>query len=148
MQGRVLHVQMIRPFGRNERGAAAVEFAILGSIFIMMLIGIIAFGLYFTVAHGVQQVAAEAARAAVGGLSDSERGALAEARALEVVETYPFLQAGHLTVASQAVAGDVDLFQVTVTYDATHLGLSAFANILPLPPNAISRTSIVRRGGW
>lgn len=139
---------MMRPFRRDNKGAAAVEFAILGSVFVVMLIGILAFGLYFTVAHGVQQVAAEAARAAIGGLSDGERAALAESRAREVVETYPFLQGAHLTVASQAVAGDADLFEVTVTYNATHLGLSAFANLLPMPPDAISRTSIVRRGGW
>jgi hypothetical protein len=96
----------------------------------------------------VQQIAADAARAAVGGLSDSERRALAEARAIAEVEKFPLLLADRMTVEAGEVADDPDLFQVLIRYDATYLGLGAFSALLPSPADRIERASVIRRGGW
>jgi Flp pilus assembly protein TadG len=60
-----------------RKATAAVEFAIIFPIFLMLLFGIISFGAYLAVVHGIQQLAAEATRAAIAGLSDSERVTLA-----------------------------------------------------------------------
>jgi Flp pilus assembly protein TadG len=135
-------------FRKNTSGVAVVEFAIVGTLFILLVIGIIAYGMYFSVTHSVQQVAAEAARAAIGGLTDTERVLLATTRAEQVVGTYPMLDGDFMTVTATAMTDDPDLFEVTITYDATHLGLEAFAGLFPTPPDEIARTSVIRRGGW
>ena len=44
-------------FKRNKSGTAAVEFAILAPVFLLILMGMIAFGLYLGVANAVQQLA-------------------------------------------------------------------------------------------
>ena len=51
---------------RNEAGAALVEFALVVSLFAMLLYGLIAFGMILATKHTVTTAAAEAARAAVG----------------------------------------------------------------------------------
>src|SRR5687767_1739339 len=121
----------MRALSKDESGVAAVEFAIVAPIFIVITLGILVYGTYFTVAQSVQQLAAEAARDAIGGLSDGERQSLAVARANAQVNTYPLLVAEHFEVASGADEADPDLFEVTITYDATHLGLGPFSAILP-----------------
>jgi Flp pilus assembly protein TadG len=136
-----------RALSNDESGVAALEFAIVAPMFIVIMLGILVYGMYFTVAQSVQQLASEAARAAIGGLSDGERQSLALARAASQVNTYPLLMSEHFTVASAADPADPDLFQVTITYDATHLGLGPFSALLPVPADQIVRTSIIRRGG-
>lgn len=49
---------------RDERGATALEFAILAPVFFLIIIGIIAFGLLFWTKVGLQHGAAMAARCA------------------------------------------------------------------------------------
>jgi Flp pilus assembly protein TadG len=51
----------LRLFVRCRRGASAVEFAMLLPQFLMLVFGIVVFGAYLTMVHGVQQLAAEAA---------------------------------------------------------------------------------------
>lgn len=131
----------------DDSGVAALEFAIVAPIFILILLAVLVYGMYFTVAQSVQQLAAEAARAAIGGLSDGERQSLAVARANAQVGTYPLLMSEHFQIESGADGSDPDLFRVTITYDATHLGLAPFSSLLPLPADQIVRTSIIRRGG-
>ncbi len=59
-------------FGRREDGAAAVEFAIVGSLLFMMLCGIIEFGIVFNRYQGLQAGGREGARLA--SLSQSTVG--------------------------------------------------------------------------
>ncbi len=54
-------------FARCIRAASAVEFAMLLPLFLVLVFGIVVFGAYFTMVHGVQQLAAEAARSSVAG---------------------------------------------------------------------------------
>jgi Flp pilus assembly protein TadG len=55
---------------RDERGASAVEFALLAPIVFLLLFGLIQWGLYFWAAQGGSNAAREAARrAAVGDLT-------------------------------------------------------------------------------
>ncbi len=50
---------------RSERGAAAVEFALVSVIFFPLLFGIIQYGMYFADSIGARQGVTEAARAGV-----------------------------------------------------------------------------------
>ena len=61
---------------RNTSGGAAVEFAILAPVYLMMLCGMLAYGLYFGAAHSLQQLAADAARISIAGLDGAERDRL------------------------------------------------------------------------
>lgn len=62
-----------------QRGAVAIEFALVFVLFFMVMYGIVAYGMVFAVQHSLTQAASEGARAAVrdvGGLP--ERMALAK----------------------------------------------------------------------
>ncbi|UCV15568.1 TadE/TadG family type IV pilus assembly protein [Quatrionicoccus australiensis] len=66
--------------GAGQRGAVAIEFALVFVLFFMVMYGIVAYGMVFAVQHSLTQAASEGARAAVrdvGGLP--ERMALAKA---------------------------------------------------------------------
>ena len=50
----------LRDFARNQRGASAVEFAIVAPLFIVVLFTMIGYGIYFSAALSVEQIAADA----------------------------------------------------------------------------------------
>jgi hypothetical protein len=55
----------VRRSGRDDRGAAAVEFALVVPVLVLMVVGIIDYGLYFTDRLAVKQGIREGARDAV-----------------------------------------------------------------------------------
>lgn len=66
-----------RDRGRDERGAAVVEFAIASVVLLMLLFGIISYGYALSFKQGLTQAAAEGARAAaVVSLNDAPATAL------------------------------------------------------------------------
>ncbi len=69
----------VRKFLTARDGAIAVEFAMIAPIFLMIIFGILIYGSYLAVIHGVQQLAAEAARSSIAGLNETERSSLANA---------------------------------------------------------------------
>ena len=71
-------MKRITRFLHSDSGASAAEFAIVLPLFLLMFFGIIVFGFYLALVHGVQQLAAEAARSSVPGLSETERASLAQ----------------------------------------------------------------------
>ncbi|RWA68586.1 MAG: pilus assembly protein [Mesorhizobium sp.] len=73
------HRKFLAPWSRlrtDVAGTSAVEFAMLVPIFILLLLGMVAYGIYFGASHSVQQIAADAARKAIAGLDQTERQAL------------------------------------------------------------------------
>ena len=85
---------------RCRSGASAVEFSLTFPLFLIVIFGIVVFGAYLAMVHGVQQLAAEAARSSVAGLSDSERNSLATSYVTSNVGTYPLLDASRITVSA------------------------------------------------
>jgi Flp pilus assembly protein TadG len=128
---------------RDSRGAALVEFALVLPVFLAMLTGIVAYGGYFWRAHALQQVANDAARAAVAGLTATERQALALAAARTEMAQLAGLDPAQVQTT---VSEDGGLVTVRVAYDARH---DAFLNmtVLPMPSTTILRTAAVRNGG-
>lgn len=68
----------------DERGAAAVEFALVLPIFILLVLGIVTFGLIFKDYLGISHAAREGARWAALGASQGEVDAKAAAAAPQI----------------------------------------------------------------
>lgn len=132
----------------DTSGASAVEFALVLPVFVMVMLGIIAYGIYFGATHSVQQLAADAARASVAGLSDPERVSIANRHVTENARQYALLDVSHVRVEAGPLAGDATRFRVAVTYDAGSLPIWAIGPILPLPSRTIERVAVIKRGGY
>lgn len=127
----------------DRRGSAVVEFALILPVFACLLFGILGYGQYFLLAHSVQQLANDAARATVAGLSTSERRTLAEASVSSEIGAIRELSPGRATTAISE-AGNV--VTVTVSYDASNVAIFR-TSIIPMPNATIQRTAVARSGG-
>jgi len=100
-------------FRANASGTSAIEFAMLAPLFILLLLGMVAYGIYFGASHSVQQIAADAARTAIAGLNQTERRTLVTAFINNNVSGYPFVDATKLTVDARDSAADGSQFVVS-----------------------------------
>jgi Flp pilus assembly protein TadG len=133
---------------RNDGAAtSAIEFAMLAPIFILLLLGMVAYGIYFGASHSVQQIAADAARTALSGLDQAERQSLATAFVQRNAAGYPFIDPGKISVTAQDSTADADQFVVAVQYDARDLPIWNLLSGLPLPGTTIAKRSTIRIGG-
>ena len=136
-------------FRRNEDGTAAIEFALVLPVFLVLMLGILAYGIYFAAAHGTAQLAADAARASVAGLNDVERANLAKANVASNVSSYGvLLDASKLTVVAAPLPGDATEFRVAISYDASNLPIWSLTPFLPLPSSTILQSAVIKRGGY
>lgn len=131
------------PFTRDPRGATIVEFALVLPLLICLLLGVLGYGQYFLLAHSVQQIANDAARATVAGLDADERVTLARQSVTDDVTALRQFATSRVT---SAVDEQGDSIAVEVTLDAH--GLPPFNTpIVPMPAPLIERRAVVRRGG-
>ncbi|MBN8989452.1 MAG: pilus assembly protein [Rhizobiales bacterium] len=137
----------MRKLVRCCRGATAVEFAMLAPVFLVLVFGIVVFGCYLAMVHGVQQLAAEAARSSVAGMTDSERNSLATSYVTANASTYPLLTASALSVIAAASAGNANVYVVTVNYDASQSFIFHLP-FVPAPPSTIVRSAAIPLGGF
>ena len=128
-------------------GNSAVEFALVAPVLLALVFGIFVYGLYFSLWTSLQQLAGEAARASVAGITEQERGDLARRTIMSSLASYGMLRPDSLTVQAGFAPSDPNLFTVSLTYDASGLGLGAFAALLPTPPDRLASSATVRRGG-
>ncbi|MGE0210223.1 MAG: TadE/TadG family type IV pilus assembly protein [Parvibaculaceae bacterium] len=135
-------------FSRCVQGVSAIEFALVFPVFVLLLCGMLAFGLYIGTAHSIQQLAADAARASVAGLSDAERVTIATQHVARNASHYMLIEPASVTALAGPMAGSPDDFEVRVRYDASSLPIWQFVRILPLPDETIERSAIIRRGGF
>jgi Flp pilus assembly protein TadG len=134
-----------RSSARSRSGSAAVEFAIVGPVLLLLMTGIFTYGGYFLTAHTVQQLANDAARASIAGLDDEERLELAREAMEAGLSSQRFMRGD---VAQVALARDGSTISVSVTYDASEDVYWAFQSLLPTPSASISRQSTIRVGGF
>jgi Flp pilus assembly protein TadG len=130
-----------------RRGAAAVEFAMLLPLFLTLVFGIVVFGSYLTMVHGVQQLAAEAARSSVAGMSDSERSSIATSYVTANVGTYPLILPTNISVSAATSTSDPNVFVVTVSYNASGMFIYSLP-FVPSPPSTIVRSAAIPYGGF
>jgi len=134
-------------FKNDRSGTAAVEFAILSPIFILFLMGMIAYGIYFGASHSLQQIAADAARTSIAGLDGAERQELATRFITLNAATYPFINQTKLVVDAHDSVDDGSQFVVELKYDASDLPIWSLFKGLPLPDTKIIKRSTIRVGG-
>ena len=121
-----------RPRRLDRAGNAAVEFAIIGPVLLLLLMGIFTYGGYFLTAHTIQQLTNDAARASIAGLDDEERLALARGAMQAGIANQSFMR-GELSPTS-ALTRDGEMISVAVTYDASEDVYWAFQSLIPAPP--------------
>jgi Flp pilus assembly protein TadG len=142
----IVPVPASRIFGA-QAGAAALEFAILAPVFLLMATGLLAYGIYFGDAHSVQQLAADAARTSIAGLTATERASLVANFVAGNAEGYPLLDGQALSYTVGPEPGDPDNYRVTLSYDASDLPIWDLYPPLPLPSRTITYSSVIRIGG-
>jgi Flp pilus assembly protein TadG len=135
-------------FLRSDSGASAAEFAIVLPLFLLMFFGIIVFGFYLALVHGVQQLAAEAARSSVPGLSEAERASLAQSYVSDNVRSYGLIDPSKVAVTASASPTDANVFIVTVNYDASDSFIFGLRSLVPTPSPNIARSAAIPRGGF
>jgi len=115
-----------RPSIVSERGAAAAEFAIILPLLLILIFGIIQFGLLFQRQSAVHAAAREGARvASLPTVSDSD----ATDRCYEVLDATSFTSSPTCTVATSCGSGADDVVvEVTVenTLDVPFFGSRTF----------------------
>ena len=132
---------------RDTRGTSAVEFAILTPVFLLLLTGMLAYGIYFGAAHSLRQLAADAARTAIAGLNEPERNKLVKAFLDANAGDYMLIERNRLSYTIGDKPGDPNQYRVTLSYDASQLPIWNLYPPLPLPSNKIGYSSTIRRGG-
>ena len=128
----------------DDSGATAVEFALVLPLLVVLLCGIMAYGGYFWMAHSVQQMANDSARAAVAGLDATERQTLARSALDEGLSDNGF----DPTLTNLAVDQASDRLRVDVTYDASKSVFFTFKEIAPMPNSTIRRSASTRLAGY
>ncbi len=129
----------------NADGSVAIEFAFVAPVLLAMLMGIISYGSYFWTAHTVQQLANDAARAAIGGLTDAERNELAFSTLRVDMAEQPGIDPNRVRMQ---VARESTTLTVRVAYDGSGSLFAALSEIVPMPHSRIERSASVRLGGF
>lgn len=138
----------LRPAAEACGGASAIEFAIVLPVFLLIVLGILVYGIYLGSAHSVGQLTADAARASVAGLSDNERIQIATQYVAANASAYPLVDARKITVVAGAKPASPSQFEVTVRFDASDLPIWSVEALVPMPSRTIERTSVIKRGGY
>jgi Flp pilus assembly protein TadG len=132
---------------RDCKAGAAIEFAILTPVFILMLTGMLAYGLYFGASHSLQQLAADAARISISGLDGAERNRLVAAYLDRNAGSYMLIERGHLTHSIGPDPSDATQYRVLLRYDAVELPIWNLYPPLPLPQRYMTYAATIRQGG-
>ncbi|MGE0009029.1 MAG: TadE/TadG family type IV pilus assembly protein [Parvibaculaceae bacterium] len=133
---------------KDTRGVAALEFALVAPVFFMLLLGIAAYGIYFSAISSLQELTADAARASVAGVSDAERQTIVSSYVAQSSPSYRLLSRHPITVTADPYPGDPTRYTVTLSTDISNLPLQGTTGIFPMPSAIIERTAVVRIGGY
>lgn len=126
---------------RDESGAAMVEFALVAGLFVLMIYGLVAFGMILATKQRVTNAAAEGARAAVGQTSSAGAVSAATAR----VQAALGMPGAYTPAYSTAACGSNQCITVTITYNlATNPVVPPAPGLGVVTPSSISSTAVVQ----
>jgi Flp pilus assembly protein TadG len=137
-----------RKIGKDCRGVAAIEFALIAPVFFMLLLGIAAYGIYFSAISSLQELTADAARASVAGVSVTERQTIVNNYVAQSSPNYRLLGGHPIAIATAPFPGDPTRYSVTLSTDISNLPLQGPSGLFPMPSATIQRTAVVRIGGY
>ncbi len=138
----------MRCFRDCKHGTAAVEFSLIAPIFLLMFFGIVCFGGLFGIYHSVQELASSAARAAIAGMSDTERMSIVSQYINSNAPSYLVIDPSHLTFTVSTLDSTTRSFEVDLYYDASTSYVYAFSGLIPLPNPHLKLSATVQRGGY
>ncbi|MCL8026622.1 TadE/TadG family type IV pilus assembly protein [Nocardioides bruguierae] len=101
-----------RAGARPDRGAAAVEMALVLPVLLLLLFGIITYGMMLSFRQGLTQAAAEGARAAAVTVVASQRQTDAEAAVSSALEPYDVSCAGGVLTRDGEAVGTCTVTEV------------------------------------
>ena len=133
---------------KDCRGVAAIEFALIAPVFFMLLLGIAAYGIYFSAITSLQELTADAARASVAGVSTTERQTIVSSYVSQSRANYRLLTHYPITVTAAPYPGDPTRYTVTLQTDISSLPLQGDSGLFPMPSTVIQRTAVIRIGGY
>lgn len=137
-----------KKMGKDCRGVAAIEFALVAPVLILILLGIAAYGIYFSAISSLQELTADAARASVAGISATERQTIVSNYVTQSSPNYRLLRGSAITVTTAPFPGDPTRYSVTLRTDISNLPLQVTTGFFPMPSAVIQRTAVVRIGGY
>jgi Flp pilus assembly protein TadG len=140
-------MHVLSRLSKDRAGTSALEFAIIAPLFFLAIFTLIAYGVYLSVAHSVQQIAADAARTAVAGLNPTERVTLVNRYLAASRLDYSFINRTKMKVVVTEDPNNPDQFTVTITYDSSDLPIWKLFTFA-LPQEKIERYATVRVGGY
>lgn len=134
-------VRAVRRLGVDAKGTAAIEFAMVASIFLAILFGVMAFGFQFATRIALSYAVAEGGRAAVAGVDFAERKQLGEAAMVYVLNAYaPLVDPSKATAAvidDGLTADGQHKLLVSIAYSDTRFAILPFVpDMSDLPPVA------------
>ena len=124
----------------DTNGAVIVETALTLPILAMLMMGMLSYGTWFMAAHGIQQAANEGARAAVGGIDDSDRASLVLDAVTSAIATASAIRASDVTTTETR---NGQYYTVTVVYAPARPMWSSFG-LVPTPARQIQRQATIR----
>jgi Flp pilus assembly protein TadG len=124
----------MRTRGDDERGAAVLEFALVATLLMTILLGIIQYSLFFWSAQSGTALAREAVRrASVGACTDAELTSYVNTRITGATVSRTFLDTTGATVPAPGVVGGV--VQVSLTFPTHDLNFP----LVPLPASPTTK---------
>lgn len=123
----------------DEKGTAAIEFAMVASVFLMLLFGIMAFGFQFATRIALSYAVAEGGRAAVAGIDFAEQKQLGEAAMIHALNAYsPLIDPSKAapSVADDGVTAEgLHKLLISIGYSDTRFAILPFVpDMSDLPP--------------
>jgi Flp pilus assembly protein TadG len=132
----------------ETKAVAAVEFALVSPVILLMLLGMICFGLYFVYLHELQELSSSAARASVAGLNEAERDTLAKQYITDAVTNSTLLNAMDLSVSTSTSGMPATYYAVTLAYDLKDTPIPLLSKFVSLQLPNISRTATIQFGNY
>jgi Flp pilus assembly protein TadG len=118
-----------RALRRDRRGTAAIEFALVLTVFLPLLFAIIAFGFRLATRIALSYAVAEGGRAAVAALSPAERSTLADAAVTRVLTSFsPLIDPAKaaISITDQGPTAEGEAILVAVTYQDSRFAVFPF----------------------
>jgi Flp pilus assembly pilin Flp len=137
---------------KDERGVAALEFAIVAQLLFILLYGMLSYGFVFALQHNLTQASADAARATISQPTTSSNAALAlyahdfavSELSFSMAKTYSSVTTAVINCPSDASIHCIDV-KITYPY-SSHPLIPTFGLLSGLYPSSVSAESILELG--